>query len=188
MTPNKNEEVVVRVKDIMSKPVVMVSQDERVDKIAALAGSKKVGSVVVVDRNINPVGMITEHDIVKRTVSRDLKPSTVTAKEIMSKPLNAINFNTSVIEASRVMRNLGIRRLVVIEEKKLIGIISSDDIVKITPELITIISEKVSLGERYATEIESGLVGLCASCENWSNNLKQYEGTFLCEECMEEKE
>jgi CBS domain-containing protein len=181
-----NEDIHVKVGDVMSAPVVTVYVDDRLDKIAALMRRKKVGSIVVLDENSNPVGVITERDIVERVVSKNMMPNEVKAEEVMSKPLSAIGYNVSIMDASKVMRNIGIRRLMVVEGKKLVGIISSDDIAKIMPELITIISEKVSISRRYTPREESGMVGRCARCDRWSNNLEEREGIFLCEECLAE--
>ncbi len=170
----------------MSTPVITVNISDKGDEISALMRAKKVGSVIVLNHNSNPVGVITERDIVERIASRNLKPSGVKAEEVMSKPLKTIDSKASITDASKIMRSLGVRRLMVVEGSKLVGIVSSDDIVRITPELITIISEESSIGKIRAIPQKTGIVGRCNSCDQWSNNLKEHEGIFLCDECIEE--
>ena len=183
---DKSINVDIKVNDIMSTPVVTVHIKETINKIAALMRSRKIGSLVVSDSNSNPIGVITERDIVKRIVSKNLKPSEVTAEEIMSKPLRTIHPDATITEAAKTMRNLGIRRLVVFKDSKLVGIVSSDDIARITPELITLISEKSSMGLPNAVPEKTRMAGQCEKCDNWFDDLNDQEGSFLCEECLEE--
>ena len=152
----------------MSKPVITVHMNDVANTIASLMRTKKVGSVVVLDDDSNPVGVITERDIVERIVSKDKKPSEIKAKEVMSKPLNTIDPSSTIVDASKKMRKLGVRRLIVVEGSKLVGVISSDDISKVTPELITIILEKASISRVHPAPREAGMAGSCASCDQWS--------------------
>jgi len=169
----------------MSSPVVTVGIDDKIDKIASLMRSKKIGSVIVLDQSSRPIGIITERDIISRIVSKDIKPSTLKAKEIMSSPLHTIESTVNITEATKKMRDRGVRRLIVIKGTNLAGIVSSDDIARITPELIAIISEKSNFTVMEGPIVESGITGQCEKCENWSDDLKESEGLFLCEECYD---
>lgn len=170
----------------MSKPVITVHIHETIDKIAALMRSKKIGSVVVLDEESNPIGVMTERDIVSRIVSGNLKPSEVKAEEVMSKPLRTIDPDATITEAAKTMRTQGIRRLIVFKGSSVVGVISSDDIARITPELITLISEKSSIGLSGIALEKSGMAGQCEKCGNWFENIKEQDGLFLCEKCLEE--
>ena len=181
-------EVHFTVNDVMSKPVITVHVDDKIDKIAALMRSKKVGSVVVLDDDSKPVGVITERDIVGRVVSRNMKPSEVRAEEVMSKPIHTVDPGVNIADASKIMRNLGVRRLMVVKDSRLVGVVSSDDMIKVTPELITIIAQESSIGRIHPVPERAGLAGRCDSCDQWSNNLKEHEGLLLCEECLTERE
>jgi hypothetical protein len=88
------------------------------------------------------------------------------------------------------MSKLDVRRLGVIYKGNLVGIISSKDILAITPELLENMREKVRI-ERE-TEVEESsestpLAGYCEQCGSWSDNLADVEGTYLCEECQMER-
>ena len=131
-----------KVRDIMSSPVITVNSHDKANEIAVLMSSKMIGSVIVVDDDSNPVGVITERDIVRRVFPRNIKPNEVKAEDFMSTPIKIIDPGSTITDAAKAMKKLGVRRLVIIEESKLVGIISSDDIVKIMPELITVITIK----------------------------------------------
>jgi len=179
------------VKDIMSSPVIAVSEDELSDKAAALMEKHNLGCVIVTTQNGRPTGIITERDMVTRVVAKDIQPSKVAAKEIMTAPLITITPDETLNEAARRMNRLNIRRLGVMYKGKLLGIISSKDIVAVTPELIDIIQEKARIENETVTE-EVGeqrlLAGYCDNCGRWSDDLGEVEGNFLCEECRIELE
>lgn len=170
----------------MSTPAITVYIDDNISEVASLMRSNEIGSVIVLDNNSHPIGIITERDIVGRVISKNKSPSEIIAGEVMSKPLHRIDPDATITEAAKIMRGQGIRRLVVFKDAELVGIISSDDIAKITPELFTIIMEKSSI-EMIPAELETaGLAGQCERCGNWLENLKEMDGQFLCEECLEE--
>jgi len=175
------------VKDVMTSPVITISEGESADKAAVLMEKHKLGCVIVTTENDKPIGLITERDIVTRIVAKDIQPSRVTAREIMSTPLITIDPEENLFEAARRMNRLNIRRLGVVYKGKLIGIITSKDIVAITPELIEIIQEKARIANEGGAErvMERPLLaGYCDNCGQWSNNLREVEGNFLCEECQ----
>jgi predicted transcriptional regulator len=166
----------------MNSPVISASPDETIMQISERMASTKVGSVVVVDRD-GPVGIVTDGDIVTKVVSKDLKPSSVRAAEVMSAPLHMIESEKEIIEAARAMRRFGIKRLGVVYKKRLLGIISITDILSITPELFDIISEKALILTGRAAREPAYLAGYCDACNQWSDDLLEIDSKFLCGEC-----
>ena len=181
---DNNKDVDIQVKDVMSSPAITVKINDKINKIASLMRSENIGSVVVLDNNSKPIGIITERDIVARIVARNLMPDDVKAEDIMSKPLRRIEPDATITEAAKIMRSSGVRRLIVFDKTELVGVISSDDIAKITPELITMIVERSNIGI-LPLEQKVALTGQCEKCGNWFENLNEIEGEFLCEECSE---
>lgn len=173
----------VKVKDVMSSQVVTVQQKDSAEHVGKLMEKHKIGSVVVVDQKGNPVGIITERDLVRRIVSKNLLPREVQAKTIMSSPIITTDSYMDISDAARRMSKLGIRRLVVLERGKLTGIVSDNDIVSITPELINIIAEKARITRTPLLREGAPLVGDCDNCGQWSDSLRQVDGRFLCEDC-----
>ena len=178
----------VIVRDVMTSQVISVSEGENVERVAKLMDQHNIGSIIVTDEKGKPVGIITERDIVKRVVTKNLLSSKIHAKEIMSAPLITVSPREKISEAARKMSRLGVRRLVVVEEGNLIGIITSSDIVRITPELISVITERVTISERALVRERAPLAGYCDRCGQWSDLLKESNGEFLCDECRLELE
>ncbi|MEM3784484.1 MAG: CBS domain-containing protein, partial [Candidatus Bathyarchaeia archaeon] len=134
----------------------------------------------------------TEKDIVARVVAKNLKPDSIKAGEVMTAPLITIEPDVTISEAARRMSRLNIRRLGVIYKGQLIGLLSSKDILAVMPELLETIQEHALIegakGLQEATEESTPLTGYCDRCGIWSDNLKEYNGEFLCEDCRAELE
>jgi len=174
------------VKDVMSSPVVSVDEDATVDKAAQLMVKGHIGCIVVTSKEEKPLGIITETDFVTRVLAKNIQPSKLTAKEVMTSPLITVDPDETLSETARRMSQLNIRRLGVMYKGKLVGIISSKDILAITPELIEIIQEKARIerGTLVEESLEAApLAGYCEHCGRWSDDLTEVEGNLLCEEC-----
>ena len=178
------------VKDVMSSPAVTVPEDAPVDKTAQLMSADKLGCIIVTNKDGKALGIITERDLVARVLSKNLTPSKLRAKEVMSAPLITVEPDETLTETARRMSKLDIRRMGVIYKGNLVGIISSRDILAITPELLENMQEKARIERETEVEEESSepapTAGYCERCGSWSENLEEVEGTFLCEECQME--
>jgi len=123
----RRREIPLRVSDIMVKDVVTAKKDEKIKDVALRMYEKKVGSVVVVDEEGKPVGIITERDMVY-VCARGLSPDTPAWMVMTENPVT-INENALVTEAMEKMRRLDIRHLPVVDSTgKLVGIISFRDV------------------------------------------------------------
>lgn len=180
------------VKDIMSVNVVTMPQDASVLDVAKSMADMDLGSIVVVEGQ-SPLGIITESDIVRRVVAAGKDVHSTCARDIMTSPLVYVNPNTALTEAMRIMARSNIRRVVVLKNDSLAGIITSRDILKWSPELIDILVESLKLRngdediEEYDEEeddlMEHG--GICDSCGEYSTDLIFEDGRYLCEACRE---
>ncbi len=176
------------VKDVMSSPVVTTEEDAPSNKVANIMDENDLGCVIVTNKAGKPIGIITERDLVIRVLTKNLKPDTVIAKEIMTSPLVTIEPEATISDAARRMSRLDIRRLGVLYKGNLVGLISSKDILGVMPELIEIIQERTrieSAGSSEETEEaeEAPLSGYCDRCGAYSENLKDVNGQNLCEDC-----
>jgi len=177
------------VKDIMTSPVITIDEDASVNKAALLMDKNDVGCIVVTGKKGKPLGIITERDLVTRVLAKNARPSKLVVKEVMTSPLITVDPDETLSEAARRMSRLKIRRLGVIYKGNLVGLISSKDILAITPELIEIIQEKARI--EGGTSVEEStwhppLAGYCDQCGQWADNLQEVEGNFLCENCRTE--
>ena len=178
------------VKDVMSSPAVTVPEDAPVDKTAQLMSNDRLGCIIVTSKDGKALGIITESDLVRRVLAKNIRPSKLTAKEVMSTPLITVDPDEVLTETARRMSKLDVRRLGVMYKGNLVGIISSKDILAVTPELLENMQEKVRIERETEVDEESSesapLAGYCERCGSWSDNLDEVEGTNLCEECQME--
>ncbi len=185
MSVHETESEVVVVRDIMSRPVITVKESDTASNVAKLMAKHGIGCVLVSGRRGETIGIVTERDIVQRIAAKNLLPSKVTASESMSKPVITIRSNASVTDAAKLMNQKKVRRLAVIEDGKLAGILTMKDILEVTPAIIDLASERTRVGGRSERERpgRSGLSGYCDECETWSDSLVQKDGIFLCQDC-----
>lgn len=176
----------VLVRDIMNSPVVTASPKDSVRDIARKMKEEKIGSIVIME-NSKPVGIVTDWDIVSAGVVKDVKPSAIKASEVM-KEIHTIEGQEGITEAARMLRKHSIKRLGVVYKNRLVGIISSSDVIAVTPELVDVVSEKAAIvrGELGITRPASMVSGYCDECGEWSDLLQYDEGTFICEVCRGE--
>ena len=102
----------------MTENVVSIGLDDSVFEAANLMSSNQVGCLVIVSGE-EPIGIVTERDIVRRVVAKKLSLETKIS-EVMSKSLITIGPDASLKEAARVMSSNKIRRLPVLKQKKII--------------------------------------------------------------------
>ncbi len=181
------------VKDAMSSPVVSLDEEAPSNKIANIMDKNDLGCVIIINKAGKPIGIITERDLVLRVLTKNLKPDTVKAKDIMTSPLVTIEPDATISDAARRMSRLDIRRLGVLYKGNLVGVISSKDILGVMPELIEIIQEKTRIESASSSEETEGaeetpLSGYCDRCGVYSENLKDVNGQSLCEDCRIEVE
>ena len=178
------------VRDVMSSPVVTISENESSNKVAVAMDRGDLGAIIVTNEAGKSIGIITERDLVIRVLAKNLKPDSIKTKEIMTTPLVTIEPEATITEAARRMNRLDIRRLGVIYKGNLVGIISSKDVLGVMPELIETILERSRIeGEARTEETEEvPLSGYCDRCNVYSESLKERNGQNICDECRIELE
>jgi len=133
--------------DIMKNKIVISPTDATVRDVSKLMKKHDIGSVIITDvgDERNAVGIVTERDIVWNVVALG-KSCDMLVEDIMSKPIRVVRIDTTLEDASNIMRKYDIKRLPVVNKKKeLVGIISETDITRIFPSVIDIVEEKMSI-------------------------------------------
>jgi CBS domain-containing protein len=116
------------ISDILRKKLESIEETTSVQEAAKKMKDKNVSSLVVVDMNGKPQGLVTERDLVRKVCINDVHTSTVTNKEIMSAPLITIKSTSSPSLAADMMLKNNVRHLLVIDNvNKPIGIITPLD-------------------------------------------------------------
>jgi predicted transcriptional regulator len=179
----------ILVKDLMSKKVNVIDENKSIYDAAKVMAKERRGYVIVLKKG-KPVGIITDSDILEKVISKNKDPKRIKVKNIMNSPIITISPNEEILEASRILRKNMIKRIPVVENGKLVGIITDTDIAKSTPEFINIIEERLKAKEEgiEPERIEGRSSGLCEECENYSSNLYYINGKWLCETCKESEE
>lgn len=133
---------IILVRDIMSKDVRVVRTDTTVKEVVATMNKFNIGSIIVVQGD-RPVGIITERDILRRLVEQSLAPEVLTARQVMTSPVMTINENATIEEAAKFMVNKKVKKLPVMDNGRLVGIVTFTDIVTKVPTLLSILEELV---------------------------------------------
>jgi PAS domain S-box-containing protein len=115
------------VTDIMSTEVALIQRKAPVAEAAQIMASRKISCVVVLDSD-EVVGVFTERDLLKRVLALQRNPADTKMEEVMSSSVMSVPPNYSVLSAKKTMENTNIRRLVVIEDGRLCGIVTQTDI------------------------------------------------------------
>tara|TARA_Y100000310_G_C20662142_1_gene805355 strand:+ start:854 stop:1405 length:552 start_codon:yes stop_codon:yes gene_type:complete len=167
--------------DAMTTKPICVTPNKTVQYCAQLMIKKKVGSLLVVE-NKKLLGILTEKDIVKQIVAKHLSAKKLTAKDIMVKRIKTIEPDKDLFYIMNFMKKHKVKRLPVVHDTKLQGLLTVSDVLKVQPALLEIAQESGFL--KKATK-ENYSEGMCNGCENFAQ-LHERDGQFLCQECLDE--
>jgi CBS domain-containing protein len=132
----------IGISEIVNKDVKVIDQEQNIFDASKIMIENNVGSVVIINHNENrnPVGIVTERDVVRIVSTFSLADLEVPVRKLMSYPLITLSHNASVLDAMKLMYERKIRRVIVLDERTLIGIVTEHDIFKLlisNRELIT---------------------------------------------------
>lgn len=117
----------IAIKDVMTKSVVSVDSTATINQAAKMMEDTKVGAIIVMENN-TPVGIVTDRDFAVKVAAHAYQISEP-IKIIMSTPLIAIGPEESVLMAADLMYTRGVRKLPVIDNDKVVGMITATDLV-----------------------------------------------------------
>ena len=117
----------MKVREALRRPAVAIAPDHTVRTAAQLMRSTGVGALVVVDDAAAPLGIVTDRDLVTRTLAADLPPD-ARIDSVMSTPLVTVDADGDLHSCFGLFRVNGIRRLVVVEGGTYTGVVSVDDL------------------------------------------------------------
>ena len=118
----------MNVRDIASVDVVTVGIDDTVRAAAVRMRDARVGSVVVLDGRGDPAGIVTDRDLVVYVCDPDRDPDTTTVNDVMAREVVSVGPGASVFEAAAAMAEAGVRRVPVLADGDLVGIVTLDDL------------------------------------------------------------
>ncbi|MHA1366270.1 MAG: CBS domain-containing protein, partial [Candidatus Heimdallarchaeota archaeon] len=189
----------------------MLHLDQTAMDAAKLMRDKNVGSIILKPKKgkVNPIGIVTERDIVTRVVAKGKDPEKVQLRTIATKPVVTVPPEMDITEGMSLLGRLNIRRLVVVDaEKNIVGICTYRDLLKVAPSLIDIALEYEKIGfkdsykgkdelfikdEEYDEDSELNPKELslgyyCSQCGDWSvkSPADYLDDEPICEECLQD--
>ena len=176
----------------MTRNFVHVKPDTDLKACAKTMIKKKVGSVIIKNKEDILLGIITEKDIIWALVKKSQKDlEKIYVKDLMKRRVVTIKPSADIAEALAKIKKFKVRRLPVLENKKVIGMLTLKDILKLDPSLYEMISEIVKIREeskkrkskqRFISEMPETKEGICPEC-GAQGILYKTEDRYLCESC-----
>ncbi|MGA3297870.1 MAG: CBS domain-containing protein [Candidatus Bathyarchaeia archaeon] len=111
------------------RTIVSVDSKSKVKEAARMMVEKGIGSLIA-NRDGLPFGIITERDLMEKIVAEGVDPAKITVGEVMTAPLTTIDAAASIVDVARRMMEKQVKRLIVTDREKIIGIVSQTDLVQ----------------------------------------------------------
>ncbi len=108
-----------------------ISKDQSVRQALVLMSEKNIGAIIIVDSNDIPIGIFSERDYARKIILKGKSSKDTLLDEVMTKELITINRDYKIDKCMEIMNEKKIRHLPVLENKKVVGIISIGDVLKI---------------------------------------------------------
>ena len=128
-------EVLLKVKDVMVTNVVTVDVGVNVRKAVQRMNKQEISCLVVLEKG-NFAGILTERDVLKRVVAEARNPEKTLVGDVMSKPLIVVDPDASLEEALELMFEKRVKKLTVVKDKELVGLITMTDIARVHTALV----------------------------------------------------
>ena len=118
----------IRVRDWMSSPVLTIRPNASILDAAKIMDKHNIGALIV--QGTSKVhGIITERDIMRKIVAKKKAPARMKVKDAMTEELHTVNINAKLIDITKIMDRHNIRRIAVLDKGKLVGILTSRDLI-----------------------------------------------------------
>jgi len=130
----------LKVEDVMVKEVITIDENSTVKEAAEIMNKFEIGCLIAV-RKGKAMGIITERDLLKRVVAEAKDANKTKVKDVMSSPLVVVEPKTDLEEAVKLMFQMKIKKLPVVDGKRLVGLVSLTDIARFQPQVIKILKQ-----------------------------------------------
>lgn len=176
-----------KVHDCMTTKPISVSAEASLEECAKVMVQNHVGALVIKDDH-HSKGLITEQDIVRKVIAKGTNPLTKKVKDFMETKLITTSPNDDIYDALIKMRDSNIRHLPVLDNGKMVGLLTLKDVLKIEPQLFELLVEKFELREETRKPINRIISNeaICQGCGAYVENVKKIKGSLLCERCAAE--
>ena len=114
-----------------NRKIWTISKDQNVKQALVLMSEKNIGAIIIVDNNDFPIGIFSERDYARKIILKGKSSKDTLLDEVMTKELITVTRDDKVEQCMEIMIQKKIRHLPVLEDKKIVGIISIGDLLKI---------------------------------------------------------
>ncbi len=132
------------VRDVMNKDVVATKPKVKIRDAVKIMNKFRIGSLIVLSEENKLVGIVTERDVLK-SIENGLDPDADEVKDIMSKDVKVVMADDDLDVAVDAMTKYRIKKLPVVEDDSLVGIITASDIMVVEPKIIESIADMLSI-------------------------------------------
>ncbi len=180
--------MVIKVREVMSKPAVTISENETAMDAGRLMRKVRKGLLVVMHEK-KPIGIVSDSDLINQIISKDKQSSKVKIKGIMSTPFISIGPSDDITNAVKKMKKNNIHRLPVVDKGgELMGVVSLTDIARASPDMMYLLEYRLKMKEKPLEIRDRFTSGICDSCGDYFESLENVQGKWLCEDCRDELE
>ena len=133
----KEAEMTLMVEDVMVKEVITIDVNVTITKAADVMNKFEIGCLIAVSKG-KVSGILTERDLLKRVIAQGKDASKVRVRDIMTSPLVIAEPKMDLSEAVKLMFQMKIKKLPVVEGKRLVGLLSLTDIARVQPQMLAL--------------------------------------------------
>jgi len=145
--------MILKIENVMVSDVITVETEATVRQAVDLMNKHEIGCLIVVDEEEKPVGILTERDLLRRVLANRKDPVRTKVSQVMSTPLITVTPHMDLEEAVKLMFKKKIKKLPVVEDGQLVGLVSITDMVRVQPQIIEIL-KKLSTTEEPPKRIK----------------------------------
>jgi CBS domain-containing protein len=113
-----------------NRKIWTISKDKNVRQALILMSENNIGAIIIVDNNDFPIGIFSERDYARKIILKGKSSKDTLLDEVMTKELITVTKDSKIDQCMKIMNEKGIRHLPVLENKKIVGIISIRDVLK----------------------------------------------------------
>ena len=142
LSHKKKEEdgVSLKVEDVMVKEVITIDENSTIKEAAEVMNKFEIGCLISV-RKGKAMGIITERDLLRRVIADGKDAADTKVRDVMTSPLVVAEPEMDLAEAVRLMFQMKIKKLPVVDDKRLVGLVSLTDIARFQPQMIAILKQ-----------------------------------------------
>jgi len=131
--------MVLKIENVMVSDVITVEAEATVRQAVDIMNKHEIGCLVVVDEEEKPVGVMTERDLLRRVLAKRKDPVRTKVSQVMSKPIITATPHMDLEAAAKLMFEKKIKKLPVVEDGQLVGLVTLTDMVRVQPQIIKVL-------------------------------------------------